>query len=152
MDGTGDAESFRVWARGPGPLPKEGEEANAFHYLLSLALESDCSSKPEIYTPIPSPSNSLCFVYPPSPPPSMSSSSTTACSRSPSPATPATPESSDHVDTVVTHEDLAAWCHNLSPAGFLIGDESHFTDSLKKRKAPRPVDLEESPGDDSLAE
>ncbi|CAL1707255.1 unnamed protein product [Somion occarium] len=64
----------------------------------------------------------------------MSSSSTTACSRSPSPASPATPESCDNLDSVVTQEDLAAWCHSLSPAGFLIGDESHFGEHVKKRE------------------
>ncbi|KAH8107797.1 hypothetical protein BXZ70DRAFT_912659 [Cristinia sonorae] len=73
----------------------------------------------------------------------MSSSSTTACSRSPSPATPATPDS-DNLDNVVTQEDLAAWCHSLSPAGFLIGEESNFAAASLRKNAGRPLKLEDN--------
>ncbi|TCD67856.1 SPT3 Dosage dependent suppressor of Ty-induced promoter mutations-like protein [Steccherinum ochraceum] len=74
----------------------------------------------------------------------MSSSSTTACSRSPSPATPATPDS-DNIDNVVTQEDLAAWCHSLSPAGFLIGEESTFSTATAalKKTVSHPLKLED---------
>ncbi|KAL6310416.1 hypothetical protein BKA93DRAFT_755994 [Sparassis latifolia] len=70
----------------------------------------------------------------------MSSSSTTACSRSPSPS-PATPDSSDTLEPVVTQEELVAWCNSLS-SGFLVGDEAQFLDN-DKREQGQILDLED---------
>ncbi|KAL4254285.1 hypothetical protein ABKN59_002888 [Abortiporus biennis] len=80
----------------------------------------------------------------------MSSSSTTACSRSPSPTSPATPASSDTLEPVVTQEDLAAWCQSLSPAGFLINDPSHFAHAFKSE--PSSIDFDDIIHDDKLAD
>ena len=93
----------------------------------------------------------LSFSSSPSSSHTMSSSSTTACSRSPSPATPATPDSDARPD-VVTQEDLAAWCHSLSPAGFLIGEESHFAPDALRKNINRPVKLEDIVRDEPVSE
>ena len=63
----------------------------------------------------------------------MSSSSTTACSRSPSPATPATPES-DTLEPVTNQQDLVPWLHSLSSNDFLIGSESPFAEHVKHKE------------------
>ncbi|KAK7685167.1 hypothetical protein QCA50_011530 [Cerrena zonata] len=81
----------------------------------------------------------------------MSSSSTTACSRSPSPATPATPESSDTLEPVATQEDLVPWLHSLSPNDFLIGNESPFVEHTKQSEG-HPLELEDIIQEDVMAE
>ena len=61
----------------------------------------------------------------------MSSSSATACSRSPSPV-PTTPDASDSIESVISQEDLSAWCKSLPGADFLLSNGMQLAEHARK--------------------
>ncbi|KAI0665918.1 hypothetical protein C8Q78DRAFT_1083487 [Trametes maxima] len=72
----------------------------------------------------------------------MSSSSTTACSRSPSPS-PATPEASDTLGSIMSQEDLSAWCNSLPEAEFIINSQIKLGEHERKLEDGASLDLED---------